>query len=120
MLPISRDAALYSAYLAVMSFYLDNIPGGLKPEEFDESQPLIGGKYKTLQIFFDKMCNTTSARLSDKYSCDLYLDNDWRTDRINARDSIETFIVKLADQLLAAPPRGTGAVALNWVGRGTV
>ncbi len=119
MIPITRDAALYASYLAVLNFYLANIPGGLKLEDFDESQPLIAGKYKTKQVFFDTMCNTTSAKLADKYSCDLHLDNAWRTALLNAGGTIEAFIVKLADQLQAAPARSAGQIALNWVGRTT-
>lgn len=117
---IDRDAALYFSYLEVMNFYLSNIHGGLQPKDFDESEPIIGGKYHTLQIFFDTMCNTASKALSDKCSCELVLDNDWRTDRINERDSIEKFIVKLAEKLVSAPPRSSGQIALGWVANTTV
>ena len=74
----------------------------------------------TLQIFFDTLCDRASQALSDKYSCDLVLDNVWRTERINGRDSIEKFIGKLAEKLMAAPPRPSGQVALAWVAKTTM
>jgi hypothetical protein len=48
------------------------------------------------------------------------LDNVWRTERINGRDSIEKFIGKLAEKLMAAPPRPSGQVALAWVAKTTM
>ena len=115
-----RESALYFSYLEVLNFYLANIPGGLQLQDFDESQPIVGGRYHTLQIFFDTLCDRASQVLSDKYSCDLVLDNVWRTERINGRDSIEKFIGKLAEKLMAAPPRPSGQVALAWVAKTTM